>query len=77
MISQIIFLPSILLSGIMFSMDLLPEGFEIAGKIFPAAWGYKLLVDPGFQFQSLLPLLVIGIIAVLLCAFILKGHQTE
>ena len=39
MVSIIIFLPSIMLSGIMFPIELLPKAFEIVGKIFPASMG--------------------------------------
>ena len=34
MVSQLVFLPSIMLSGIMFPANLLPEAFEAAGKVF-------------------------------------------
>ena len=44
MISQLFFLPSIMLSGILFPIDLLPRFFEMLGKLFPAAWGYALMV---------------------------------
>ncbi len=40
-----LFLPSIMLSGIMFSISLLPKGFEIAGMLFPASWGIP--IDDG------------------------------
>ena len=45
MVSIIIFLPSIMLSGIMFPIELLPKAFEIVGKIFPASWGYRVMTD--------------------------------
>lgn len=40
MTCQVIFLPSILLSGIMFPSDMLPKVLQIAGKVLPATWGY-------------------------------------
>src|SRR5699024_3704009 len=40
MVSQIIFLPSIILSGIMFPVSLLPSFLETIGKLCPATWGY-------------------------------------
>lgn len=49
MISQIIFLPSIMLSGIMFPIDMLPKALETVGKIFPATWGYKLMASEFFD----------------------------
>lgn len=45
MFSQIIFLPSIMLSGIMFSRDLLPSFLWCIGQLLPATWGYQLLLE--------------------------------
>lgn len=39
MFSILIFIPSTMLSGIMFPADLLPKAFEFVGKLFPATWG--------------------------------------
>ncbi|MFD1175836.1 ABC transporter permease [Paenibacillus puldeungensis] len=77
MISQVIFLPSIMLSGIMFPVDLLPRIFEIVGKIFPATWGYKLLAGDVFYFGNLWPLVAILLAAAILCGFMLKRLQSE
>jgi ABC-2 type transport system permease protein len=77
MISQVIFLPSIMLSGIMFSVDLLPRFFEIAGKLLPATWGYKLLAGDGLNFSNLWPLVVILSAAAILCGLMLKRLQSE
>ncbi len=72
MVSMIIFLPSIMLSGIMFPIELLPKAFEIAGKIFPASWGYKAMADSTFQLENLLPLIVILILAICACGIPLR-----
>ena len=72
MISIIIFLPSIMLSGIMFPIELLPKAFEMVGKIFPASWGYKVMADSTFQLVNLLPLVVILILAICACAILLR-----
>lgn len=77
MISQLIFLPSIMLSGIMFSADLLPGPLATAGKLFPAAWGYRLLLNDGFNADSLWPLAVILAVSAILCAFILNKLKSE
>lgn len=77
MISQLLYLPSIMLSGIMFPAALLPKILEIAGKIFPASWGYILMVDNGFSFSNLRPLLVTLLIAAMLCAVLLKKLRSE
>lgn len=75
MVSIIIFLPSIILSGIMFPIELLPKAFEMAGKIFPASWGYKVMADSTFQLENLLPLVVILILAICACGILL--HKVD
>ena len=72
MVSIIIFLPSIMLSGIMFPIELLPKAFEMVGKIFPASWGYKVMADSTFKLVNLLPLVVILILAICACAILLR-----
>lgn len=72
MVSIIIFLPSIMLSGIMFPIKLLPKAFETVGKIFPASWGYKLIADSTFQLKNMLPLAVILILAICICGILLR-----
>lgn len=72
MVSIIIFLPSIMLSGIMFSIELLPKAFEAIGKIFPATWGYKVMTDSVFLLENLLPLVVILILAICVCGILLR-----
>ena len=72
MVSIIIFLPSIMLYGIMFPIELLPKAFEMVGKIFPASWGYKVMADSTFQLVNLLPLVVILILAICACAILLR-----
>lgn len=72
MVSIIIFLPSIMLSGIMFPIELLPKAFEMVGKIFPASWGYKVMADSTFQLENLLPLVVILMLAICVCGILLR-----
>lgn len=72
MVSIIIFLPSIIFSGIMFPIELLPKVFETGGKILPASWGYRLMTDSTFQFENLLPLAVILILAICICGILLR-----
>lgn len=75
MVSIIIFLPSIMLSGIMFPIELLPKTLEVAGKLFPASWGYKGMTDHMFQLGNLLSLTVILILAVCVCGILL--HKVD
>lgn len=77
MLSQLVFLPSILLSGIMFPVNLLPKAVETVGKLFPASWGYKLMVDGGFKFENLWCLLLIFIVSSILCCLMLRRHKAE
>ena len=77
MVSQMIFLPSIMLSGIMFPADLLPRFLRAAGKIFPVTWGYRSMADGGFRFGNLWPLLAILAAGLAICAAILKKLKAE
>ena len=70
MLSQVFFLPSILLSGIMFPSRLLPFALERAGKFFPAAWGYRPLTGVEDGGKSLLALLALLLVSVLACGII-------
>ena len=72
MLCQIAFLPSILLSGIMFPSSLLPGFLEKLGKVFPAAWGYALLSEKGADIGEILPLGIIFGGAALVCAVLLR-----
>ncbi len=72
MFSIIVFLPSIMLSGIMFPIELLPKVFETIGKIFPASWGYRLMADSTLQFKNLFPLMMILILAICVCGILLR-----
>ena len=69
--SILLFLPSIMLSGIMFPMDLLPGPFAAVGRLFPATWGYTLLTE-GFSWSLLGPLAGIFLAAVGLCIILLR-----
>ena len=77
MIAQLVFLPSIMLSGIMFPIDLLPDFLEIIGRVFPASWGYRLMLDNGFCFENLWYLLLIFFAAVIVCGMVLKKQKAQ
>jgi len=53
MFSIIVFIPSTMLFEIMFFMEFLPKTFQIIGKLFPASWEYKLMMESTLKFQSL------------------------
>lgn len=77
MIAQLVFLPSIMLSGIMFPIDLLPDFLETIGHIFPASWGYRLMLDNGFCFENLWYLMLVFSAAVVICAILLNKQKSQ
>ncbi|MCM1102636.1 MAG: ABC transporter permease [Clostridium sp.] len=72
MVSILVFLPSVMLSGIMFPGSLLPEPLRLAGKAMPAAWGYEIMIEPVFCIEKCLPLLCMLLAAVIVCAVLIK-----
>ena len=76
MFSIIVFIPSTMLSGIMFPMELLPKAFQTIGKLFPASWGYQLMTENAFQLENLLLFLLIFVFAIVVCAILLRRIDT-
>ncbi len=70
MLSQLVFLPSIMLSGIMFPSSLLPRFLQYISYVFPATLGFKAMTE--FQGRYLLFLLGIFFVMSLLSAFRLR-----
>lgn len=58
MISQLFFLPSIMLAGIMFPSEMLPKGLQILGKIFPATWGFVMMTTESLDLKLFIPCLL-------------------
>lgn len=77
MVSILIFLPSIMLSGIMFPVALLPKVFVNVGKIFPATWGYTFMAENAERMDSLLALAAILIITSITCIGLLYKIQKQ
>jgi len=77
MVSQILFLPSIMLSGIMFPYDMLPKVLQHVGKIFPATWGYLSMREEVFVLTNILPFLLIIILAIVVSIFGLRRIRKE
>lgn len=75
MIAQLVFLPSIMLSGIMFPINLLPNFLKNVGRMFPASWGYRLMLDHGFCFENLWYLILVFCVAVTVCGILLKKQR--
>ncbi|MDW7657271.1 MAG: ABC transporter permease [Bacillota bacterium] len=76
MLSQAIFLPTVMFGGIMFPSDMLPPALRMAGRILPATWlmqafssgAYRLDTDTG-TLPALMISLGIGLIAFGLAVF--------
>lgn len=77
MASQLIFLPSIMLSGIMFPTSMLPKVFETVSKVFPATWGYKLMTSEGFNGKLLIPLAAIMLLSICINGYKLSKISLE
>lgn len=77
MIAQLVFLPSIMLSGIMFPIELLPDFLEAIGLIFPASWGYRLMLNNGLCFENLWYLIFIFFAAIIVCGIVLKKQKSK
>lgn len=72
MVAQLVFLPSIMLSGILFPGSLLPDGLEKIGRIFPAPWGFQLMLNHGFCYDNLWYMALLFIVAVIVCGIAVK-----
>lgn len=77
MIAQLVFLPSIMLSGIMFPISLLPDFLQVIGNVFPAYWGYRLMLDKGLRLANLWYLILLTCIAVITCILLMNKQKSE
>ena len=77
MIAQLVFLPSIMLSGIMFPITLLPDLLQVIGRLFPAYWGYRLMLENGFSLENLWYLILVSCIAVMTCILLLNQQKSN
>ena len=77
MIAQLIFLPSIMLSGIMFPITLMPDFLQAIGRLSPASWGFRLMVDYGFGLENLWYLILVSCISVMTCILLLNQQKSN
>ena len=77
MASQFIFLPSIMLTGIMFPVNMLPKTLESVGKIFPATWGFKLMTSEVFDIKLLIPFIIILFVSICISGYRLTKISLE
>ncbi len=67
--SQVVYMPSLMLSGVMFDAAMLPKAFGMVGKIFPATWGFQAMKSTEFNISYLAPLFLILAISLFLIIF--------
>ena len=77
MIGQLVFLPSIMLSGIMFPISLLPDFLQVIGHVIPAYWGYRLMLDKGLRLENLWYLILVSCISVMTCILLLNQQKSN
>lgn len=77
MATQLIFLPSIMLSGIMFPITMLPDSLQKIGKLLPATWGFLSMCDNKFYLDHMLPLIAIIVIALIISIWKLGKIRVE
>ena len=77
MMAQLIFLPSIMLSGIMFPSNFLPDFLQAIGRLFPAFWGFRLMVNHGFGLENLWYLILVSCISVMTCILLLNQQKSN
>ena len=77
MIAQLIFLPSIMLSGIMFPITLLPVFLQVIGQVFPSYWGYRLMLENGCSLENLWYLILVSCIAIISCILLLNKQKSN
>ena len=75
MVAQMVFLPSIMLSGIMFDAKLLPDVLQKLALIFPATHGFRLMQNGGFEKEPLLALGILFVIAAVASAVLLQRQK--
>jgi ABC-2 type transport system permease protein len=63
--SQIVYMPSLMMSGAMFDAAMLPKALEAAGKLFPATWGFLAIKSTELSFRYLAPLVLILVLSFL------------
>ena len=77
MIAQLVFLPSIMLSGIMFPITLLPDFLQVIGRLFPASWGFRLMLENGFGLENLWYLILVSCIAIISSILLLNKQKSN
>ncbi len=77
MVAMIFFLPSIMLSGIMFPAAMLPEALASVGKIFPAYWGFVSTTSGEITFAQYGTIILIAAVAIAICMVLLRRKARQ
>lgn len=77
LLCQIVFLPSVILSGIMFPANMLPDALRAVGRILPATWGFRAMCDQEANIKLILPLLLIIAVLVIVSAVRLRRINAD
>ena len=77
MATQLVFLPSIMLSGIMFPVAMLPNVLQVIGRILPATWGFELMCTNDFLWLNVAVQLIIFMIMLIVASFKVKQIRKE
>src|SRR5690554_1517241 len=75
--AQLVFLPSMMLSGIMFPSSLLPSILRRIGLILPATISMKLLTSESMHLDTIIPLFVMLMVFIVLIFFLLRRLKLE
>jgi len=73
LLSQALFLPSVLLAGIMFPSSYLPGFLQKMALVLPATWGFKALTASQLSWANLWPLLLISAMCLAAIAWRLRS----
>lgn len=77
MLSQLLFLPSLMLSGMMFPATMLPEIMQTIGKIFPATWALSIMTSNDVSFNLYLPLVIMLLSLISINGWVLNKLRNE
>ncbi len=75
--SQAVYMPSLMLSGVMFDAAMLPKAFGAAGKLLPATWGFQAMNSGELTLRYIVPQLLISGVSLSLIIFRLSRIMKE
>lgn len=69
LVAQFVFLPSVMLGGIMFPASMLPRSLSVAGNVLPASWGFRIMTSETLKVELVWPLFLILSLTIALSAY--------